>query len=91
MQEKSDEYIEWETPEKPRKIDKDVPYDKEIITGTAKIGFDTKKQYFVRIPRKIAEALELKKEYHIQFKVTTPLPKPSKIEEIKLECEIIRK
>lgn len=77
-------------PEKPRKIHKDLPEDTETFTEEAKLSKDTRNQYFVRFPRKVADALGLENVDKIEFivKISLPDAKPEKSE---LAVRLIRK
>jgi hypothetical protein len=81
--------MQEEFPEKPRKVDEDFPEDVSILTAEAKLGKDTRNQYFVRIPKEVAEALDFKTVRKIKFIVTTPLPN-STPENADLQIELIR-
>jgi hypothetical protein len=77
-------------PEKPRKIHKDLPEDIETFTEEAKLSKDTRNQYFVRFPRRVADALGFDKVDKIEFIVKIPLP-DAKPEESELTVRLIRK
>ncbi len=77
-------------PEKPRKIHKDLPEDSETFTEKAKLSKDTRNQYFVRFPRKVADALRFENVDKIEFRVKIPLP-DAKPEESELMVRLIRK
>ncbi len=82
--------IEEILPEKPRKISKDLPEDVETFSEEAKLSKDTRNQYFVRFPRKVADALGFDNVDKIEFIVKIPLP-DAKPEEAELTVRLIRK
>ncbi len=77
-------------PEKPRKIDKDLPTTVEILSREAKLSKDSRNQYFLRFPREVAEALGLEKVDKIEFNVSIQLP-DGKPEDAELTVRLIRK
>lgn len=77
-------------PRKPRKISEDLPGDVEILSAEATLSKDARDQYFVRFPRKIAEALYLENVRKIEFIITTKLPEANP-ENAELIVKLIRK
>ncbi|MDP3013063.1 MAG: hypothetical protein Q8M92_02390 [Candidatus Subteraquimicrobiales bacterium] len=77
-------------PKKPRKISDDLPEDTETFSEEAKLSRDTRNQYFVRFPRKVAEALGFDNVDKIEFVVKIPLP-DAKPENTELMVRLIRK
>lgn len=77
-------------PDKPRKIHKDLPDDTETFTEEAKLSKDTRHQYFVRFPRKVADAMGFENVDKIEFTIKIPLP-DTKPEESELTMRLIRK
>lgn len=77
-------------PEKPRKISEDLPENIGIISAEALVSKDGRDQYFVRFPKKVAEALRLKTGDTIEFTVTTKLS-DAKPEDAELTVRLIRK
>jgi hypothetical protein len=62
----------------------------EIFIEEAKLSKDTRNQYFVRFPRKVAEALGFENVDKIEFIVKVPLP-DAKPEDTELLVRLIRK
>ncbi len=77
-------------PKTPRKISEDLPENVETFSEIAKLSKDGHNQYFVRFPRKVAEALGLESVKYVEFIVTTPLP-DAKPENAELAVRLIRK
>lgn len=77
-------------PKKPRKISEDLPENIETFSETAKLSQDGRKQYLVRFPKKVAEALGLENVKDVEFIVTMPLP-DAKPENAELAVRLIRK
>lgn len=77
-------------PKSPRKISEDLPDDIETFTEEAKLSKDTRNQYFVRFPRKVAEALGFENIDKIEFIVKVPLP-DARPEDTELSVRLIRK
>ncbi len=74
--------IEEILPKKPRKITEDMPDDHETFTDTAKIGRDSRGQFFVRFPRKVSELLELEAGDLMEFEVKMHLKEKKKAEAV---------
>ncbi len=77
-------------PEKPRKINKEKPRDLKTFTEVAKLSIDKRNQYFVRFPRRVANALGLDEVDKIEFMVKISLP-DAKPEDAKLTLRLIKK
>lgn len=61
-------------PKNPKKLEDILPHGFNILKDDAKLGKDANGQYFIRFPKKIAEALHLETVEKIEFNVKTPLP-----------------
>ncbi len=77
-------------PEEPRKINKEKPRDLKTLIEIAKLSVDKRNQYFVRFPRRVANALGLDKVDKIEFMVKISLP-DAKPENAKLTLRLIKK
>ncbi|MFH1978552.1 MAG: hypothetical protein ABIJ92_04460 [Candidatus Aenigmatarchaeota archaeon] len=82
--------IQWEKPEKKRSLEKELPYDKEIITKSAKISKDSRDLFFVRFPREISDAIKFSEEDLLEYTVETPIPLKDK-KDIKVSFKLIRR
>ena len=87
---KDENEIEEIMPVNPRKISEDLPENIEIFSEEAKMSKDSRNQYFVRFPRKVAEALCFETVDKIEFTVTIQLP-DAKPEDSEITLRLIRK
>ncbi|MCK5233474.1 MAG: hypothetical protein KAJ91_01525 [Candidatus Aenigmarchaeota archaeon] len=86
---KKDDFI-WESPSKPRDIEKDLPHDTEQITESAVISQDKRGQFFVRFSKIVAEALELNTGFKLLFNLEVPVNKEKGFRVNTITCEVIR-
>jgi hypothetical protein len=73
---KKDDFFKIDYTQVPKDVENMVSSEKwkDEITKTSKISFD-KKQYLVRIPKEIAETMEISDADAIEFIVRIPSPK----------------
>jgi len=83
--------IQWTKPPKKKIIDKDMPYNKDVVTKTAKIGKDSRDLFIVRFPREISDAARLSQGDLIEYTVEKPIPFEEKdVKSIKIAMKLIR-
>lgn len=71
----------------PREVEEVVGEEKAKIEDTANITFDGR-QYLVRFPKDVSDAMELSREYKVKFTVTKPKPRTD--DEPKLTIEVVK-
>ncbi len=77
-------------PEDPRKINKEKPQNLKTLIEVAKLSIDKRNQYFVRFPRRVANALGLDEVDKIEFMVKISVP-DAKPDDAKLTLRLIKK
>ncbi|HUV02407.1 MAG TPA: hypothetical protein VMW67_03020 [Desulfobacteria bacterium] len=92
MVDNSDE-SEGEPPKKityqrlPREVEEVVGEERAVIEDTATITFDGR-QYLVRFPTEISDAVGLSRQHKVKFTVTKPKPRTE--EEPELTMQVIK-
>jgi hypothetical protein len=71
----------------PREVEEVIGEERAEIEDTANITFDGR-QFLVRFPKDISDAMELSREYKVKFTVTKPKPRTN--EEPKLTIEVVK-
>jgi hypothetical protein len=71
----------------PREVEEVVGDERAKIEKTANINFDGR-QYLIRFPKEISDAVGLSKEHKVRFKVIKP--KPMSEEEPELTMEVLK-
>jgi len=71
----------------PREVEEVIGEERAEIEDTANITFDGR-QYLVRFPKDISDAMELSREYNIKFTVIKPKPRTD--EKPKLTIEVVK-
>jgi len=71
----------------PREVEEVVGEERAVIEDTANITFDGR-QYLVRFPKEISDAIGLSKEHKVKFTVIKPKPRTE--EEPKLTMVVIK-
>ena len=71
----------------PREVEAVIGEERAEIEDTANITFDGR-QFLVRFPKDISDAMELSREYKVKF--TVKKPKPRTNEEPKLTIEVVK-
>lgn len=71
----------------PREVEEVVGEERAVIEDTANITFDGR-QYLVRFPTEIADAIGLSREHKVKFTVLKPKPRTD--EEPELTMEVIK-
>lgn len=82
----STEEIKEILPKTPRDIRKDLPEKHNTFTEAAILSKDSRNQYFVRFPKKVAEALGFATVKKVEFEVTLHLPEANpEVAELKIK------
>jgi len=71
----------------PREVEEVVGEERAEIKDTANITFDGR-QYLVRFPKDVSDAMELSREYKVKFTVTKPKPRTN--EKPNLTMEVVK-
>jgi hypothetical protein len=71
----------------PREVEEVVGEERAVIEDTATITFDGR-QYLVRFPKEISDAMGLSKQHKVKFKVIKPKPRTD--EEPELTMDVIK-
>ncbi|MGB7533038.1 MAG: hypothetical protein WA977_08725 [Halobacteriota archaeon] len=71
----------------PHEVEEVIGEERAMIEDTANITFDGR-QFLVRFPKDISDAMELSREYKVKFTVTKPKPRTD--DEPKLTIEVVK-